>query len=595
MLTVELSRLTFYEASSLKTLVTQELYQPKIAEKRSKRLRKNENRNSEANKIIFYCCIEKFVYFGCFSRIMYCAISGVVPEEPVVSKKSGHLFEKRLIVKHIQTTGKCPVTGEDLSEQDLIDVQENIVVRPRTSNATSIPGLLSLFQSEWDSIVSEVYQLKKQLYDTKQQLAQTLYENDAAKRVIARLLKERDEALELAKQGTHNDKETALNGALKETTYEQGNVADNEKDSQMNVEDAGVALLPPHVLEQIDKTSQELIAYRKNRKVSSSQIPKERLQSFKEEKYLKVHNGKEKEIVALAQSPKDSSLLFTAGKDKTVKCFSWNKEKTVTSISAHKAPLTDLAVHPSENILITSSVDKTATVWHWENDGEKPKAFHTAHVHEGAVTQVFLHPCMSYFGTASDDSTWAFHDLQSGDCLSQTPKGPAPISSFGIHPDGLILGTGLNNGELNIWDIREMKVALSLREGSSANDDDVVGKICSLSFSENGYYMASMNSALVDLWDLRKPSTPVRSWNVVEGRKCCFDSSGIYLGVLCAHEMKITEAKKGIECLNIACDRDLSSKDSLTSLLLLKEMERIIVGDVKGSLCVLSAPTSSSE
>lgn len=30
------------------------------------------------------------------------AVSGAVPEEPVVSKVSGHLFEKRLVIKIIQ-------------------------------------------------------------------------------------------------------------------------------------------------------------------------------------------------------------------------------------------------------------------------------------------------------------------------------------------------------------------------------------------------------------------------------------------------------------------------------------------------------------
>ncbi|GJQ08701.1 hypothetical protein GpartN1_g492.t1 [Galdieria partita] len=520
---------------------------------------------------------------------MYCAISGVVPDEPVVSKKSGHLFEKRLILKHIQTTGKCPVTDEDLTEQDLIAVQENVIVRPRTSSATSIPSLLSLFQSEWDSVVSEMYQLKKQLHDTKQQLAQALYENDAAKRVIARLLKERDEALELAKQGTTNTG-TTTNGAMnRETAEDVNNTVHNEEDFNMEVEDnTGVVLLPPLVLEQIDKTSQELISYRKNRKVSASGISKERMESYREEKNLKVHTGKEKEIVALSQSPKDSSLLFSAGKDKTVKLFTLETEKTLISVSAHKAPLTDLVVHPNENIFITSSIDNTAVVWHWGNgDKSKPKASNTVNIHEGAVTQLSLHPCLSYFVTASEDCTWAFHDLESGDCLSRATKGSTGIASIGIHPDGLILGTGFSNGELNIWDIREMKVALSIRESSSVDD---TAKISSLSFSENGYHMASMNHTLVELWDLRKPGTAIRNWNVVEGRKCCFDSSGVYLGVLCANEVKIMETKKGLEGLNIVSSRDLSSNDSLTTILLAKDMERIILGDVKGCIHVLNIP-----
>ena len=40
----------------------------------------------------------------------------------------------------------------------------------------------------------EVYQLKQQYHALRQELSNALYENDAAKRVIARLIKERDEA-----------------------------------------------------------------------------------------------------------------------------------------------------------------------------------------------------------------------------------------------------------------------------------------------------------------------------------------------------------------------------------------------------------------
>lgn len=41
-----------------------------------------------------------------------CAISGQVPDEPVVSVKSGYVYEKRLIFKHLQATGKDPKTQE---------------------------------------------------------------------------------------------------------------------------------------------------------------------------------------------------------------------------------------------------------------------------------------------------------------------------------------------------------------------------------------------------------------------------------------------------------------------------------------------------
>jgi hypothetical protein len=36
---------------------------------------------------------------------MFCALSGEIPQEPVVSVKSGHVFEKRLIVQHIEVRG----------------------------------------------------------------------------------------------------------------------------------------------------------------------------------------------------------------------------------------------------------------------------------------------------------------------------------------------------------------------------------------------------------------------------------------------------------------------------------------------------------
>lgn len=73
-------------------------------------------------------------------------VSGEVPTEPVISKKSGHLYEKRLIEKYIREQGKCPVSGQDLSELDLLPVLANKAVRPRAVATAGVPGLLGMLQ-----------------------------------------------------------------------------------------------------------------------------------------------------------------------------------------------------------------------------------------------------------------------------------------------------------------------------------------------------------------------------------------------------------------------------------------------------------------
>ena len=70
----------------------------------------------------------------------------------------------------------------------------NKAVRPRPLAATSIPGMLTLFQDEWDALMLETHQVKTHLDTVRQELVKTLYQHDAACRVIARVVAERDEA-----------------------------------------------------------------------------------------------------------------------------------------------------------------------------------------------------------------------------------------------------------------------------------------------------------------------------------------------------------------------------------------------------------------
>ena len=53
-------------------------------------------------------------------------------------------------------------------------------------------------QNEWDTLVLETFALKQQYNSTRQELSYALYSQDAASRVIARLMRERDAAREYA-------------------------------------------------------------------------------------------------------------------------------------------------------------------------------------------------------------------------------------------------------------------------------------------------------------------------------------------------------------------------------------------------------------
>lgn len=145
----------------------------------------------------------------------------------------GSVFEKRLVEAYISEHGKDPVNGEDLTTDDLIDIQSQRVVRPRPPTLTSIPSLLSVFQEEWDALALETYTLQQNLAQTRRELSASLYQHDAAVRVIARLTKERDEARDALSKVTVGASRSAAGGEA------------------MQVDSTG---LPQAVLERVENT-----------------------------------------------------------------------------------------------------------------------------------------------------------------------------------------------------------------------------------------------------------------------------------------------------------------------------------------------------
>ena len=54
-------------------------------------------------------------------------VSNEVPEQAVISQVSGHIYEKRLILKYINENGTDPMNNEALSPEQLVEIKSKTI------------------------------------------------------------------------------------------------------------------------------------------------------------------------------------------------------------------------------------------------------------------------------------------------------------------------------------------------------------------------------------------------------------------------------------------------------------------------------------
>ncbi|KAF8977323.1 hypothetical protein BGZ46_007477 [Entomortierella lignicola] len=444
---------------------------------------------------------------------MFCAISGEAPEQPVVSKKSGQVYERRLIVKYIEDNGKDPVSGEELSVEDLLDIKTTPgTVKPRPPTMTSIPSILSVLQNEWDSIMLETFTLKQQYQQVRQELSHALYQHDAACRVIARLMKERDAARE----------------ALANVQAHLGSKAPAAESSDVAMEDASG--LPADVLAKLDSTMAVLSKTRRRK----ANVTAEAVQTYSQRKVFPgLHAARSPGISSLDLDAKNG-LVLTGGNDKNALVFSQSEEKVLATLKGHSKKITHVSwtgrsEEAGQDLALTASADHTVKIWSASGDKSyNYSAAHTLSGHTADVTGLCVHPSKDYVATASLDSSWAFHDLETGATLltARTDDVTKGYSSAAFHPDGLLFGTGTSDSIVKIWDVRTKEAAASF-EGHA-------GAVKTMTFSENGYLMAAAGeNNEVSIWNLRTMEIVQKLKVADQGiiNTLAWDQSGTYLGV----------------------------------------------------------------
>ncbi|KAG8846599.1 hypothetical protein FRB96_001943 [Tulasnella sp. 330] len=470
----------------------------------------------------------------------FCALSGEPPQDPVVSAKSGQLYERRLITKYISENGTEPTTGEKLDETDLIALTANPKApAPRPPTATSIPALLHSLQNEYDAILLETFAIKQQYQATRQELSHALYQQDAATRVVARLIRERDAARE----------------ALASVSASMG-VAPPVNDVEM-VEDAATQpqnALPAEVSTIIEETHASLSAIRKKRKAPTDYVKPADVKTYKSVHTIpSLHSSTPSGINAIVLSTSTPSHFLTAGNDKHVQLYDRAQGKVLATLKGHTKKIHHVAFREREGentLIISGAADKTVRVWgHEEASGQyAPKT--TIKTHKGDISGIDVHPSGKYLVVASADGSWSLQDLTTFQTIYHAPAATDGYSSLSLHPDGCLLALGTASSSIQIYDVRVQTFVASLAPEETETPPFTIN---TLSFSENGYHLAAPGStSTVSIWDLRKQKSAASislassSDDVAKPYKINrirYDPSALWFGVAGNHDARLISHK----------------------------------------------------
>ena len=425
---------------------------------------------------------------------MFCSISGQIPQEPVFALSTGHVYEKRLIEKALEaSSGKCPVTGKVIEKDQLQPIETNTAIAPRLPETTSITNLLKTFQSEWDAVLLETHSLKKSLHETRQQLSQALYQNDAANRVIGRLLKEREQLRQQLASGVavaqpNSNGKNADNGQASKADMEVDK-GDNTTSGKPFEEDVVAAFC---------KFSQEILpTLKKDRPLPDNYTTADMVSKYVEIGKYSPHSVSKVGINCVSVHPSNGNIL-TGGNDNLGKLFSVEKKQVVGTLRGHKKKVVDARFVPNSDRIVTGSDDNTCRIFSPSGGRDHFKSTKILQYHKsGGVNGINVHPCGSYMVSTANDKTMGFWDLEKGEILCDVSYQKivrCPV----FHPNGMLLSMALGDS-IALYDVRSSvdTAALTL-DGHNAG-------VSSVAFSPIGTHVASGDTdGVVKIWDLRK-------------------------------------------------------------------------------------------
>lgn len=432
---------------------------------------------------------------------MFCSISGKPPKDPVLSLSSNCIFERTLIEQYIEEHGRDPISNKEITKDELVEIAKNpkhhayinSLNSSTLSSNYSIPNLLSSLRNEWDAIMIENFQLRKQLDGLSKQLSHALYEKDAARLVAANAMKEKDELsaalVALTKEIGGNDdlltssKTTGLNENL------DGSDVKMNEENNFETGKIDLAVLKAEADEYVKLTK----PFRRGK-------PTENLGEVKFQHKFKLRNDMAL-ICCQRYMVKPANRCFTLITEN-------NRLLRVDGSSAiydHKSEIeidTELVIPYNDSILIFSTPDGSHGVY---NINERNSLYNVVSLtHKLCFLYKHEHILPENYFWVDICGSFGFASMagQRNDTIYESTDEPNEALRATLHKDGLLLAI-YDTKEVVVRDIsKPHEVAARFRIGEELEDN--LGKVTGVSFSPNGYWFFLTTSYGIITYDLRK-------------------------------------------------------------------------------------------
>jgi WD40 repeat protein len=199
-------------------------------------------------------------------------------------------------------------------------------------------------------------------------------------------------------------------------------------------------------------------------------------------------------VINVAFSPRDE-LIATSSADNTIRVWDGTTFQHKLQLRGHSAGVKGLVFSPDGSLLASGSWDRTVRLW----DPTSGKQLAQLDGHPGVVRQIDFSPDGKYLVSGGGRRSVKVWDVKQRKLLATLQEDPEPVMAvplltMAVAPDGKVVATGDENGQVLFRDTRTGVIRRTL----AAHEDAVTA----LAFSSDSKYLASSGpDMIVKLWD----------------------------------------------------------------------------------------------